>query len=186
MPRQIVLAAALALAACTGRQSAGSADTSKAIRAAAAAPRTSVRGEASLDADEPLPAGAIVRIELRDTTRPRDPASVLGTQEFTGDQSPPWAFDLLAPDSLVGAGAALVVSARINAGDRLLFATGEDTPVTVGQANGPLQLRLDPVTQSTGSGAGVGRQQVTPVPTLTVDCGGERFQLAFEAGAAYV
>lgn len=162
------------------------ADTSSALRAATATPRTAVHGEAFIESFEPLPADAIVRVELRDAARPESTTSVIATQEFTASQGPPWAFELQAADSLVPAAARLVLSARINAGDRLLFASGEDTPVPAGAASGPLRIQLVAVTMSEGTGAGPGRLQVTPVPGLRVRCGSDEFRLAFEAGAAYV
>jgi hypothetical protein len=145
-----------------------------------------VRGEVFLEASGPLPADAIVRVELRDASAPDSVPGVIATQEFTASLGSPWAFELLAPDSLVPAGASLMLSARINAADRLLFATGDDLPVTAGEASGPVRLRLLPVTMSDGTGVGPGRLPVTPVPTVTVQCAGEAFRLAFEAGAAYV
>ncbi|MES3034611.1 MAG: YbaY family lipoprotein [Gemmatimonadota bacterium] len=172
--------------ACMRATNDSAADTSAALRAASATPKTSVRGEAFIESFEPLPADAIVRVELRDAARPESVSSVIATQEFTAAQGPPWSFELLAPDSLVTAGARLVLSARINSGDRLLFASGEDTPVQAGTAAGPLRLQLSAVTMSDGTGAGTGRQQVTPVPTLRVQCGTYEFRLALEAGAAYV
>ena len=189
MARRRALCALLLMAAtqaCLRATSDSAADTSSALRAAAATPRTSVRGEAFIESFEPLPADAIVRVELRDAARPESATSVIATQEFTASQGPPWAFELQAADSLVPTAASLVLSARINAGDRLLFASGEDTPVASGAASGPLRLQLSAVTSSAGSGAGPGRRPVTPVPTMRVRCGGAEFRLAFEAGAAYV
>ena len=185
----VALYAAILLAATQGCMRAANdsaADTASALRAAAATPQTSVRGEAFIESFEPLPADAIVRVELRDAARPERVTSVIATQEFTATQGPPWAFELLAADSLVPAGATLVLSARINSGDRLLFASGEDTPVPGGAATGPLRLQLSPVTMSEGTGAGPGRRPVTPGPGMRLRCGNDEFRVAFEAGAAYL
>lgn len=185
----VALLATLCLAAapaCTRDTNDSAADTASALRAASATAQTSVRGEAYIESFEPLPADAILRMELRDAAHPDSVTSVIATQEFSSNQGPPWAFELQAADSLVPAGATLVLSARINAGDRLLFASGEDTPVPAGEATGPLRLQLSPVTMSDGSGAGPGRLQVTPGPGIRLRCGGDEFRVAFEAGAAYV
>jgi len=182
----MLLAAACGLAgACSPSPSVAS-DSARADDTRPAA-RTSVRGEAYFESIETLPADAIVRVELRDTSRTDDPRSLIATQEFSPSQGPPYAFELLAPDSLVSPRAALVISARINAGPQLLFATDEDAAVPVGSASGPLRLRLSPVTPTTGAApTDLGSPRGTPAPTLTVRCGNDLFQLAFESGAAYV
>lgn len=181
--RHLVLLVALPLtvAACQPSQSATS-DSS----GIPGTPRTAVRGEVFLRSGDTLPLTAIVRVELRDAARADSATTVLATQEFSASQQgSPWSFELLPPDSLVKPDARLVLSARVNAGDRLLFASGDDVPVTPGSSSGPMRVELLAVTMSEGTGAGPGRLQVTPEPTLTVTCGTEVFRLAFEAGAAY-
>ncbi len=183
----LALVLATVLAGCSsGRTGAANGESTAAARDSATMPRTSVRGEAFITPEESLPAAAIVRVELRDAARAESASTVLATQEFSASRGSPWSFELLAPDSLVKPGAVLVVSARINAGDRLLYATGDDASVTSNTANGPMRLQLLPITMSEGTGAGPGRLQITPAPSLTVRCGNEDFRLAFEAGAAYV
>jgi len=181
-----LLAAACGLAGACSPSPSVATDSARADDTRPAA-RTSVRGEAYFESIETLPADAIVRVELRDTTRADDPRALIATQEFSPSQGPPYAFELLAPDSLVTARAELVVSARINAGSRLLYATDEDVTVPVGSVSGPLRLRLSPVTQTLGAApTNFGPPRVTPPPTLTVRCSTESFQLAFESGAAFV
>jgi len=176
----LLLAGACSPAPSVDTDSARAADTRPSAR-------TSVRGEAYFESVETLPADAIVRVELRDMSRADDPRAVIAAQEFSPSQGPPYAFELLAPDSLVGTRAALVIAARINAGPQLLFATDEDVAVPVGSASGPLRLQLSPVTQTLGAApTNLGSPRGTPAPTLTVRCGKDLFLLAFESGAAYV
>lgn len=180
------LLGAVAIAACQ-RAGVRAADSAAVARDTAGVPRTAVRGEVFLQPGESLPATAVIRVELRDAARAESVTTVIATQEFTSAaQGSPWSFELLAPDSLVQPDARLVLSARVNAGDRLLYASGDDVPVTANVKSGPLRVELLPVTMSEGTGGGPRRQQITPVPTLTVRCGPDEFRLAFEAGAAYV
>ena len=128
-----------------------------------------------------LPPTAVVRVELRDTSRADAPARTLARQTFTAKQGPPFAFSLAVPASSFDPRATLSLFADIRDGRRLMFVADTSNPVPPQGAKG-LELRLKFVASATGDPA---RGIVTPSPG-TYRCGEEAFKIAFEATRAYV
>ena len=128
-----------------------------------------------------LPPTAVVRVELRDTSRADAPARTLARQTFTAKQGPPFAFSLAVPASSFDPRATLSLFADIRDGRRLMFVADTSNPVPAQGAKG-MELRLRFVASPTGDPA---RGIVTPSPG-TYRCGEEAFKIAFEAARAYV
>ncbi len=111
-----------------------------------------------------LPPSAVVRVELRDTSRADAPARTLATQTIAANQGPPFAFSLTTPRSAIDRRASLSVFAEIRDGKRLMFTTDTRHPVPVDGASG-MEVRLRFVASGAGDRApGI----VTPVPTTLV------------------
>lgn len=90
-----------------------------------------------------LPPSAVVRVELRDTSRADAPAPTLATQTIPAHQGPPFAFSLTAPKAGIDPRARLSVFADIRDGERLMFITDTDHPVTLdGSTNMDVPLRF--------------------------------------------
>ena len=128
-----------------------------------------------------LPASAVIRVELRDTSRADAPAQTLVTQTIPATQGPPFAFSLMAPKAAIDPRASLSVFAEIRDGQRLMFTTDTRHPVALdGVSNMEVQLRF------VASGAGDRAPGiVTPAPTI-YRCGNETFKVAFQEEQAYV
>ncbi len=128
-----------------------------------------------------LPPGAVVAVELRDTSRVDAPARTLATQRLPASQGPPFTFSLSVPAAEIDPRAALSVFAAIRDGERLMFITDTRHEVPREGASG-MEIRLRFVASGAGDSApGI----VTPVPTV-YRCGEETFRIAFEEGRAYV
>ncbi len=128
-----------------------------------------------------LPPAAVVRVELRDTSRADAPAVTLAAQQFTARDGPPFRFQLRVPAASVDPRAELSVFADIRDGDRLMFITDTRHPVPREGATG-MDIRLTFVASAPGGPApGI----VTPVP-VAYRCGDETFRVAFEERRAYV
>ena len=128
-----------------------------------------------------LPPSAVVRVELRNTSRADAPARTLATQTIPADQGPPFAFSLTVPKAAIDPSASLSVFAEIRDGRRLMFTTDTRHRVALdGASNMDVQLRF--VASGPGDRApGI----VTPTPT-TCRYGNETFKVAFQEGQAYV
>jgi len=128
-----------------------------------------------------LPPSAIVRVELRDTSRVDAPARTLATQTIPANQGPPFAFSLTIPSASINPRASLSIFAEVRDGQRLMFITDTRHPVPREGAK-RMAVQLTFVASARGdSASGI----VTPAPT-TYRCGDETFRVAFEQGQAYV
>jgi heat shock protein HslJ/uncharacterized lipoprotein YbaY len=157
--------------------------------------RLRVSGEVSLAAPASLPAGAIVRVQVRDISR--TPATVIGQQDQPASAGAPFAFAVDAPTSVVGPNAQLTLVAQILSGERLLYITDSANPVPVGGAAG-LAVRVVPAARMPGAGptapasATVATGSALRPAPAPVDipnstpwrCRGESFRIAFEDDAA--
>lgn len=128
-----------------------------------------------------LPPSAVVRVDLRDTSRADAPARTLVTQTIPASQGPPFAFSLTVPNTAIDPRASLSLFAEIRDGARLMFITDTRHPVPREGAKG-MEVRLTFVASARGDPA---RGVVTPSPT-TYRCGNETFRVAFEEQRAYV
>jgi uncharacterized lipoprotein YbaY len=128
-----------------------------------------------------LPPAAVVRVELRDSSRAGAPPRTLARQTFTAKQGPPFAFSLAVPANSIEPGAAMSLFADIRDGRRQMFVAESSNTVPAQGAKG-LELRLKFVASAQGDAApGI----VTPPPG-TYRCGEETFKVAFEELRAYV
>jgi uncharacterized lipoprotein YbaY len=90
-----------------------------------------------------LPRTAIVRVELRETSRLDAPARTLAAQTIPATQGPPFAFALSVPASAVDPRASLSLFAEIRDGRRRLFTTDTRHPVPhQGATSMDVRLRL--------------------------------------------
>ena len=128
-----------------------------------------------------LPPSAVVRVDLRDTSRADAPARTLVTQTIPASQGPPFAFSLTVPDTAIDPRASLSVFAEIRDGTRLMFVTDTRHPVPREGAKG-MEVRLTFLASARGDPA---RGVVTPSPT-TYRCGVDTFRVAFQEQRAYV
>jgi uncharacterized lipoprotein YbaY len=128
-----------------------------------------------------LPRSAVVRVDLRDTSRADAPARILATQTIPTSQGPPFAFSLTVPDTALDPRASLSVFAEIRDGARLMFVTDTRHRVPREGVKG-MEVRLTFVASARGDPA---RGVVTPSPT-TYRCGNDTFKVAFEEQRAYV
>jgi uncharacterized lipoprotein YbaY len=128
-----------------------------------------------------VPPSAVVRVELRGTSRADAPPRTLARQTFTAKQGPPFAFSLVVPASSVDPQGTLSLFADIRDGRRVLFVADSPNTVPAQGAKG-LELRLKFVASARGD---AGRGVVTPSPG-TYRCGEETFKVAFEELRAYV
>ena len=83
-----------------------------------------------------LPPSAIVRVELRDTSRADASARTLASQTIPTSQGPPFAFSLTAPRAGIDPRATVSVFAEIRDGRRLMFITDTRYPVPHEGADG--------------------------------------------------
>ncbi len=146
-----------------------------------AAPETvSVSGRVFFVERLALPRSAIIRVELRDTSR-ADAPRALAVQTIPASAGPPFTFSLTAPKAAVDQPASLSVFADIREGQRLMFTTDTRYPVPAEGANN-MDVRVRIVaTASSDRAPGI----VFPPPT-TYRCGTDTFKVAFEAAHAYV
>ena len=128
-----------------------------------------------------LPPSAVVRIELRDTSRADVPARALAKQTIPANQGPPFAFSLKVPTAAIDAQASLSVFAEIRDGSRRMFVTDTRHAVPRDGATG-MDVRLTFVASARGDPV---RGVVTSSPT-TYRCGDETFSVAFEEQRADV
>lgn len=128
-----------------------------------------------------LPPSAVIRVELRDTSRADAPARMLARQTFTSKQGPPFAFSLAVPASSIDSRAVLSLFADIRDGRRVMFVADSSNTVPAQGAKG-LEVRLKFVASPAGDPA---RGIVTPAPG-TYRCGEETFKIAFEELRAFV
>lgn len=115
-----------------------------------------------------LPPGAVVRIQLRDTARADAPALMLAQQEFAAGTGGPWPFSISAPMNVVPANARLSVAAQIRSGNRLLFTTDTQYPVSVDGPTAPLRLRLVTATPAAPPAPTSAVTPAAPAPTSSV------------------
>lgn len=147
------------------------------------APRgVSASGEVTWPAGATLPEGAFLRVKLIDVSRVDVASQTLDEVKFPITGRPPVVF-ALTNKAAVDPSASLSVSAQISDGAALHFVSDTNNPVS--SVDGASEMRISLVLVNASPGTGVGGLPVTPSPDF-YECGGERFALAFEAGAAYV
>ena len=141
---------ALALAVMVAAGLAACAATPPARSAAAVAPaQVTVTGRALLPAGAAaLPPGALLRVQLLDTSLADAPATVLAEQYtvLEGERALPHAFELCADADRISRRARYQVSARITDRDgRLLMLSTEASPVLTQGAPAQVDVTLRPV-----------------------------------------
>jgi uncharacterized lipoprotein YbaY len=150
-----------------------------------------------VSAPSPLPADAVVRVQLRDVGRANAPATVLGQQDIAASAGPPYAFTVTAPTSVVGPGARLTVVVQVIAGDRLLFIGDAAGPLPATGASG-LQVAVSPAARTPSPAAPAVSLAPLPVPAAPAvvaaspppaagrpyRCAAETFRIAFEDNVA--
>jgi putative lipoprotein len=125
----LALGALLTLAACQSREP----DT------------LPVTGTITWASGEPLPADAVVSVQLRDISRADAPAPLVALQEITSATTPPMAFSLQMPATGIDPRASLSIGVRITSGDRLIYISDTVNPVPVTGAVEPVPVRVVPV-----------------------------------------
>ncbi len=151
-------------------------------QSAAAAPAVRASGEVTWEPAAPLPENVFLRVKLLDVSKMDVAAETLAEAKLPIGEGPPVAFSLAA-DGPVDPRARLSVSAQVSDGAALYFISDTNNPVSPETGAAEMSIRLKAVDAMAGTGAG--GQTVTPSP-IAYRCGGEIFQVAFEAGAAYV
>lgn len=131
-----------------------------------AAGRVSASGTLSLPEGAAPPPAAVVRVQLRDVSRVGAPATVIGQQEFPA-RAAPYAFAVEAPTSVIGPNARLTLVAQVLAGERLLFITDTDNPVSASGANG-LNLRLAAAARAPTTAAAVRPAPIVPAAAAPI------------------
>lgn len=127
------------------------------------------------------PPSAVVRVELRATSRADAPARTLAMQTIPTNQGPPFAFSLTVPKAAIDPRASLSVFAEIRDGQRLMFTTDTRHSVALdGASNMDVQLRF------VASGPGDRAPGIVTPPRTSYRCGNETFKVAFQEGQAYV
>jgi len=124
----LALAATLALVACEAREP-------------AALP---VAGTITWASGEPLPANAVISVQLRDVAVADAPAPLIALQEITSAAAPPIAFSLAMPATGLDPRAQPGISVRITADDRLIYISDTLTPVPVTGAVEAVTVRVVP------------------------------------------
>lgn len=124
-----------------------------------------------------LPAGAVLRVTLLDLGRPEPPGAVVADEAIRAEGPLPIRFVLEFDPGVIQPRHSYGVSARItDAGGRLLWATEDAYPVTMGKL-GNVELtvrRADRISPSSTKAA----------RTLTVDCEGLSFTVRIEGDTA--
>jgi uncharacterized lipoprotein YbaY len=116
-----------------------------------------------------LPPSAVVRVDLRDTSRADAPARTLATQTIPATQGSPFAFSLTVPDSAIDPRANLSVFAEIRDGTRLMFVTDARHPLPREGAKG-VEVRLTFVASARGDparGVALSRRRRQPIAAET-------------------
>jgi putative lipoprotein len=104
-----------------------------------------VTGSLTWASGEPLPADAVVSVQLRDVSRADAPAPLIALQEITRAATPPIAFSLQMPATGLDPRASLSIGVRITSGDRLIYISDTVNPVPVTGAVEPVVVRVVPV-----------------------------------------
>jgi len=151
--------------------------------ASPAAPAVTASGEAMWEPAAPLPENAFLRVKLLDVSKMDVAAETLAEAKLPIGEGPPVAFSLAAEGPL-DPRARLSVSAQVSDGASLYFISDTSNPVSTETGAAEMKIRLKAV-DAMGAGTGAGGQRVTPSP-VAYRCGEEIFNVAFEAGAAYV
>jgi putative lipoprotein len=125
----LALGALLSLAACQSREP----DT------------LPVTGTITWASSEPLPADAVISVQLRDISRADAPARLVALQEITSATTPPIAFSLQMPATGIDPRASLSIAVRITSGDRLIYISDTVNPVPVTGAVEPVPVTVVPV-----------------------------------------
>lgn len=141
-----------------------------------------VRGEVVLSGADDLPAGAVIKVELRRGGPIPAPADAsTSVLELATDAGAPYTFEIAVP-AWAEPGEDLSVFARAQSGPAILYNNLEGVPVTALDAPVRIVLRS---TEDWGSSGGLGA--VTP-PLVSYHCGDgvAPIQLAIETGAVFL
>ncbi|MBL8224261.1 MAG: YbaY family lipoprotein [Chromatiales bacterium] len=104
-----------------------------------------VTGTITWASGEPLPADAVISVQLRDVSRADAPAPLVALQEITSATTPPIAFSLAVPATGLDPRASLSIGVRITSGDRLIYISDTANPVPVTGAVEPVAVKVVPV-----------------------------------------
>ena len=185
MRNSLLLALVVVAAGCSREPvtpPAGSPEVSQAESAAPKTRRVTAAGDVEWSATDPLPENAILRVRLLDVSRADAAASPLAEATYPVDSGPPVSFSLRARAE-INPRTRLSVSAQISDGAALYFTSDTNNPVSPTEGARNMTVTLVPVDPAPGTGAG--GEPVTPVPAVYL-CGDETFEIAIEAGAAYL
>lgn len=185
MQKSLFLAAALIAAACSREPEAPPIEQAPIAAAEATAPEMreiTAAGTVAWPQGAALPGEAFLRVRLTDVSRQDAAAEPLAEATYPVGAGSPVNFSLTT-DSEIDPRARLSVSAQISDGAALFYVSDTNNPVSPDEGAQNMSITLVPVDAAPGSGAG--GAPVTPVP-VAYQCAGERFEIAIEAGAAYV
>jgi putative lipoprotein len=104
-----------------------------------------VAGTITWASGEPLPADAVISVQLRDVSRADAAAPLVALQEITSATTPPIAFSLQMPATGLDPRASLSIGVRITSGDRLIYISDTVNPVPVTGAVEAVAVRVVPV-----------------------------------------
>lgn len=147
----------------------------------AMAEEISVRGEVVAPPGADLPAGAIVRVVAQDVARQDVAAPELARVEAPATNGPIFTFSIAIPRERLTPHSQLAIRAQILLGYGILYTSTQRYDIAVDRPNAPLRI----VVTAVDGGTGAGGRPVTPTPQ-SYHCGGERMQVAFEEGAAFL
>ena len=129
MKALLALAAMLGLAACEAREPA----------------TLPVTGTITWAGGEPLPADAVISVQLRDVAVADAPAPLIALQEITRATTPPIAFSVAMPATGIDPRARLSIGVRITVDDRLIYISDTLNPVPVTGAVAAVAVGVVPV-----------------------------------------
>ncbi len=130
-----------------------------------------------------LPPGAIVRVTAQDVSRMDVAAPTLARVDAPAANGPPFAFRLDIPRGQLTPQSRVAVRAQILDGSALRFTSTEHHGVALDGPQAPLRIRVSPLPEAPGTGAG--GLPITPSPQTYV-CGGQTLRIAIETGVAFV
>jgi putative lipoprotein len=113
-----------------------------------------VTGTITWASGEPLPADAVISVQLRDVSRADVAAPLITLQEITSATTPPIAFSLAMPATGIDPRAQLSIGVRITSGDRLIYISDTVNPVPVTGAAEPMVVNVVPVGERSEPAAG--------------------------------
>ncbi len=185
MQKSLILAAALIAAGCAREPAGPTAETPQLAPADASAPKTAriaATGDVEWTSAEALPDDAFLRVRLLDVSRADAASAPIAEATYPVDSGSPVSFSLRARAE-INPRTSLSVSAQISDGAALYFTSDTNNPVSPTEGARDMTITLVPVDPAPGTGSGGG--PVTPVPAVYL-CGDETFEIAIEAGAAYL